>query len=127
MATYRLRQGNSKSFNVWLRYRVAAQTLTVIAIAYGGYKVGRFGFQTPEQRAEEAEKKKQLAEDLRDKGKAGFQARMAGAEAAHSLEVSQQRATPTTSATSSGSTWWPSSWLSGSSSSPSPEDKDKPK
>lgn len=121
MATLRLSQGNSKSFQYWLRYRVGAQTLTVIAMAYGGYKVGKFGFTSPEQRAAEEEQKRQLAVELRNKGKADFNERMAEAEAAQTAEDNSRRSfqpptAATTTPTPSSSSWWPSnSWFSKSS------------
>ncbi|KAJ3875266.1 hypoxia induced protein conserved region-domain-containing protein, partial [Lentinula edodes] len=41
MAAIRLRQGNSRKFQVWLRFRVAFQALTIFAILGGLYKYGQ--------------------------------------------------------------------------------------
>ncbi|KAJ4470166.1 hypoxia induced protein conserved region-domain-containing protein, partial [Lentinula aciculospora] len=41
MAAIRLRQGNSRKFQVWLRYRVAFQAFTIFAILGGLYKYGQ--------------------------------------------------------------------------------------
>lgn len=41
MAAVRLRQGNSKKFQVWLRFRVGFQALTIFAILGGLYKYGQ--------------------------------------------------------------------------------------
>jgi len=41
MAAVRLRQGNSKKFQVWLRFRVGFQALTIFAILGGIYKYGQ--------------------------------------------------------------------------------------
>ncbi|KAF9078020.1 hypoxia induced protein conserved region-domain-containing protein [Rhodocollybia butyracea] len=41
MAAVRLRQGNSRKFQVWLRYRVGFQALTIFAILGGLYKYGQ--------------------------------------------------------------------------------------
>ncbi|KAE9387782.1 hypothetical protein BT96DRAFT_948111 [Gymnopus androsaceus JB14] len=41
MAAVRLRQGDSRKFQVWLRFRVAFQAFTIFAILGGLYKYGQ--------------------------------------------------------------------------------------
>ncbi|KAF8588579.1 hypothetical protein K439DRAFT_1629570, partial [Ramaria rubella] len=85
-ATRKMQSGDRNSFNRWLRIRVIAQGVTIIAAVAGGWQISqerraarRAGI-TPATE-EEAQKAKEEAERAR------FDGRMREAEEAHRLET----------------------------------------
>ena len=53
MAMVRMRKGDAKSFNHWLRMRVVFQGLTIAAVCAGTYSFGLRRAPIPEQQGEE--------------------------------------------------------------------------
>lgn len=129
MAFTKMRGGNQKSFNNWLRFRVVAQGFTVAAIVGGTYFYGHSKQQKEDRAAEEAAR---LAAE-REQEKLEFEQRLKAAEEAHAMETAVQvgksvvaglgessviNATPTTtplssesSSSSSSSGWF--GWFGG--------------
>lgn len=83
VAMVKMRQGKSKSFNNWLRVRIIAQGLTVVAIVGGSFALGQTKQQKELQAAQEQERQLALAAQERSE----FGERMRAAEEAHGLEV----------------------------------------
>lgn len=75
-------KGSAKSMNYWFRARVIAQGATIAAIIGGSYMYGR---------TKKDEDAKALAEELRLKEKAEFEARLKAAEEAHAMEEAMRR------------------------------------
>jgi hypothetical protein len=110
MATRRMRSGDSKSMNRWLRARVALQGVTVLALLYGYYTMGH-GDPTGELRTK---KEQDLLEEYAAAEKETFMQRLKKAEDAYRQEIElavDTKKTSTTEAPSSWSSWWNiSSW-----------------
>lgn len=96
------KKGASKSMNNWFRARVIAQGATVAAIIGGSYVYGN---------TKKDEDAKALAEELRLKEKAEFEARLKAAEEAHAMEEAMRRKAEEDAKASRG--FW--RWLSWSS------------
>ena len=80
MATYKLRRGESQSFNYWLRARVAAQGLTILALVAGTYYLRPKQATTADADAERRRAEKAARE------KEEFEERLRGAEDAYAVE-----------------------------------------
>ncbi len=96
------KKGSSKSMNNWFRARVIAQGATIAAIIGGSYMYGH---------TKKDEDAKALAEELRLKEKAEFEARLKAAEEAHAMEEAMRRKAEEDAKASRG--FW--RWLSWSS------------
>jgi len=117
MATYKLRRGESQSFNYWLRARVGAQALTIVALVAGTY------YLRPKQdmTADADVERRRIEKAAREKEE--FEERLRGAEDAYAVEKELMRgrkglsasvpAAPTSAGTSEESAPRPSgrSWL----------------
>ncbi|EPQ51828.1 hypothetical protein GLOTRDRAFT_65416 [Gloeophyllum trabeum ATCC 11539] len=84
MATVKMRSGQPKSFNNWLRVRIIAQGLTIAAVVAGSYAYGR----TQKQQEEKArsEQERLLANAAKERQE--FEERLREAEEAHEREQS---------------------------------------
>jgi len=82
IAATKLRKGDSKSLNNWLRMRVIFQGLTVAAIVAGSYQYGR----TQKQLEEKARMDQERLLAQAAKERAAFEERLKGAEEAHAAE-----------------------------------------
>lgn len=85
-ASVKLRQGNSKSFQLWLRARVVAQGLTIVALVGGTYALGQRNLEEDKQRREEEAKK--MLEEQAVKERLEFEERLKQAEEAHEAQTS---------------------------------------
>jgi len=88
VAMVKMRRGQSQSFNHWLRVRVAAQGLTIVAIVVGTYsmrnkEVGASSDPTQTRNDVDVERRR-LDKMAREKDE--FEERLKGAEEAHDLE-----------------------------------------
>ncbi|KAJ8495279.1 hypothetical protein ONZ45_g1789 [Pleurotus djamor] len=109
-AMYKMRQGDSRSFNRWLRVRVIAQGLTVAAMVGGTYTLGARNLQA--SRAEEEQERIRRAEEKREEERRGFEERLRDAEEAHRAEmafVEAENAATAPSPTKQSKSW--SEWL----------------
>jgi hypothetical protein len=85
----KMRRGQARSFNNWLRVRVIAQGLTISAIVIGAYSLGQRNTGVDVESGKmpvEAELEKKR-EDKREKEKREFEGRLRTAERAHQVEV----------------------------------------
>ncbi|KAG6889650.1 hypothetical protein C0995_015766 [Termitomyces sp. Mi166 len=105
VAMVKMRRGQSKSFNQWLRVRVAAQGLTVVAICAGTWSSMR---------------SKDKASAAVDGERKEFEERLRGAEQAHEAEAALKKG-PT-----SGNGGW-SAWMPWGRSGTTTTDDTKPK
>jgi NAD(P)-dependent dehydrogenase (short-subunit alcohol dehydrogenase family) len=87
MAMVKMRQGNSTSFNKWLRFRVVAQGLTVVAICAGTATFSTHKKPTSEDYAAIAAEKAKAE-------RAEFEERMRAAEEAERAEAALRSAIP---------------------------------
>ena len=85
MATYKLRRGESQSFNYWLRARVGAQGLTIVALVAGTYYLRPKQDMTADADAERRRVEKAARE------KEEFEERLRGAEDAYAVEKELMR------------------------------------
>ncbi|KZT28212.1 hypothetical protein NEOLEDRAFT_1109021 [Neolentinus lepideus HHB14362 ss-1] len=83
MAMIRMRSGQPKSFNRWLRVRIIAQGLTVAAVVAGSYAFGR----TQQQLEAKARADQERILENAAKERREFEERLRGAEEAHEREV----------------------------------------
>lgn len=86
MAFTKMRGGNQKSFNNWLRFRVVAQGFTVAAVVGGTYFYGQTKQQKDARAVEEAAK---LAAE-KEQERLEFQERLRAAEEAYALETAAE-------------------------------------
>ncbi|KAF5384590.1 hypothetical protein D9757_007474 [Collybiopsis confluens] len=86
MSAVRLRQGNSRKFQVWLRYRVAFQALTIFAILGGIYKYGQSNLEENQRVIEQLNARR--AEREMAKEREGLERRIAEAAIAQEEEES---------------------------------------
>ncbi|KAF8065106.1 hypoxia induced protein conserved region-domain-containing protein [Lyophyllum atratum] len=94
VAMVKMRRGQSHSFNHWLRVRVAAQGLTIVAIVAGTYSmrnkdVGASSDPTLTRNDVDVEQRR-LEKVAREKDE--FEERLRGAEEAHDLESELRKA-----------------------------------
>lgn len=85
----KMRRGESRSFNNWLRVRIVAQGLTICAIVVGTYSFGRRGAGVDVELGKtpvEADLEKRREEKM-EKEKRQFEGRLKMAEEAHRAEV----------------------------------------
>lgn len=89
VAMVKMRRGQSQSFNHWLRVRVAAQGLTIVALVAGTYSLRpKDGLiDDPTATRNDADVERRRLEKLA-KEKDEFEERMKGAEVAHDVENS---------------------------------------
>ncbi|KAL0946212.1 hypothetical protein HGRIS_012471 [Hohenbuehelia grisea] len=81
----KMRRGDSRSFNNWLRVRVIAQGLTVAAMVAGTYT---FGTKNTEAHKTQTEADRlQRIEERKERDKQEFEQRLKDAEEAHRAEV----------------------------------------
>ncbi|KAG6876095.1 hypothetical protein C0992_000971 [Termitomyces sp. T32_za158] len=86
VATVKMRRGQSQSFNQWLRVRVAAQGLTIVAICVGTWSMRPKDPLTGSLPSADADAERRRAEKIA-KEKDEFEERLRGAEKAHQAEV----------------------------------------
>jgi hypothetical protein len=87
VAFIRQRQGRSTDFNVWLRWRVGLQGMTILAIVGGSYALGN----TKQQQEVRAHDEQERLIGLAAKDRAAFEERLRAAEEAHAAEESIKR------------------------------------
>ncbi|KAJ3765321.1 hypoxia induced protein conserved region-domain-containing protein [Lentinula raphanica] len=68
MAAIRLRQGNSRKFQIWLRYRVAFQAFTIFAVLGGLYKYGQANLEENQRVMEQMNQQRAAREMERERG-----------------------------------------------------------
>ncbi|KAJ3718849.1 hypoxia induced protein conserved region-domain-containing protein [Lentinula raphanica] len=68
MAAIRLRQGNSRKFQIWLRYRVAFQALTIFAVLGGLYKYGQANLEENQRVMDQMNQQRAAREMERERG-----------------------------------------------------------
>ncbi|KAG5644028.1 hypothetical protein DXG03_009243 [Asterophora parasitica] len=88
VAMVKMRRGQSHSFNQWLRVRVAAQSLTIVAIVAGTYSLRPKAVNTasdPTLVGNDADAERRRQEKIA-KEHAEFEERLKGAQEAHALE-----------------------------------------
>ncbi|KAJ3836921.1 hypoxia induced protein conserved region-domain-containing protein [Lentinula raphanica] len=124
MAAIRLRQGNSRKFQIWLRYRVAFQALTIFAVLGGLYKYGQANLEENQRVMEQINQQRAAREMERERGELEERIReaervmeeekavtpvrrpMGGGFGSESVESSSQAAPTSQSPSSSSSSWW---------------------
>lgn len=79
----KMRRGQSQSLNHWLRIRVIAQGLTIVAVVAGSYAYGQTKSQKEAQAAQEEQERILIA--AREKRE--FEERLKSAEEAHDAEM----------------------------------------
>lgn len=85
-ATVKMRRGQSQSFNKWLRVRVVAQGLTIVAICAGTWSMRPKDHLAASSSSVDADAERRRAEKMaREKNE--FEERLRGAEEAHQAEV----------------------------------------
>ncbi|KAJ3786484.1 hypoxia induced protein conserved region-domain-containing protein [Lentinula aff. detonsa] len=89
MAAIRLRQGNSRKFQIWLRYRVAFQAFTIFAVLGGLYKYGQANLEENQKILEQINQQK--AEKQLKKERAELEQRIADAAKVHEEEQSLKK------------------------------------
>jgi hypothetical protein len=89
VAMVKMRRGQSQSFNHWLRVRVAAQGLTIVALVAGTYSLRPKDapVDDPTLTRNDVDVERRRLEKLA-KEKDEFEERMKGAEVAHDVETS---------------------------------------
>jgi hypothetical protein len=119
MASVRLRQGNSKKFQYWLRYRVGLQTLTIFAVLGGLYKYGQANLEENQRVMDKRREKEMEKKALLEKEEFEERIRQAGQaqreeEAMRAIRKGQPMIADTNSsvAAQTSSSW--TSWLGGS-------------
>ncbi|KAF8655732.1 hypothetical protein AX16_002969 [Volvariella volvacea WC 439] len=85
-AMVKMRRGQSKSFNNWLRVRVAAQGLTVVAIVAGTYNLGARREEGSLKTMSEADTER-AAQEKAERERLAFEDRLKEAEITHELET----------------------------------------
>ncbi|KIK62058.1 hypothetical protein GYMLUDRAFT_73029 [Collybiopsis luxurians FD-317 M1] len=80
MSAIRLRQGNSQKFQIWLRYRVAFQALTIFAILGGIYKYGQANLEENQRVLEKINMQRAEKERERERGELERRIQEAGRE-----------------------------------------------
>jgi hypothetical protein len=88
-AMVKMRRGEARSFNNWLRVRVVAQGLTICAIVLGTYSLGQrnAGIDPESGRTPVEADLERRREEKMDKEKREFEGRLKMAEDAHRAEV----------------------------------------
>jgi Hypoxia induced protein conserved region len=122
----KMRRGESRSFNNWLRVRVIAQGLTIVAIVAGTYSLGQRGFgveaelnKTPVEADLERRREEKIDRDRKE-----FEGRLKKAEEAHRAETQASSLAANASSGVARKGWF--SWANGSSSGSSDRSNDKP-
>ncbi|KAG6877566.1 hypothetical protein C0993_006063 [Termitomyces sp. T159_Od127] len=110
VATVKMRRGESRSFNQWLRVRVAAQGLTIVAVCAGAFAMRRTDASAVPSADADAERRR--AEKIaREKGE--FEERLRDAEQAHQADAAlrnEAQSGPPSPSDARGSSWLP--WAS---------------
>ncbi|KAH8102217.1 hypoxia induced protein conserved region-domain-containing protein [Cristinia sonorae] len=83
MASIKLRKGDSRQLNHWLRARLIFQGFTIAAVAGGTYFYGR----SRQQKEEQARKEEMEEEYEKVKERRAFEERLKAAEEAHAAET----------------------------------------
>jgi hypothetical protein len=129
---FKLRRGQSQSFNYWLRARVAAQGLTIVALVAGTYSI-RPKKEEEQYSADAEAERRRLEKAAKDKEE--FEERLRGAEEAYAVEkelmkkTTPSQSTPHAEAENPAASSSKGSWLGlwrGSSSSTSSDTNKKP-
>ncbi|KAG9226750.1 hypothetical protein CCMSSC00406_0008450 [Pleurotus cornucopiae] len=110
-AMVKMRQGDSRSFNRWLRVRVIAQGLTVAAMVGGTYTLGSKNRQSVKE-IEEQERLKR-AEEKREEDRKAFEERLKEAEEAYEVEKAFEEKRHGAQGSEQSHSW--SSWFGGGS------------
>jgi len=87
MAMFKMRAGNAKSFNNWLRMRVLFQGLTIAALCAGTYNIGFKKSVGVDQAEEDAKEELRRREEKAGRERLEFEERMKAAEEMHESEV----------------------------------------
>jgi hypothetical protein len=85
MAMFKMRAGQAKSFNNWLRMRVVFQGLTIAAVCWGTYNIGNKNAADRTVDTEVEEQKRREEKVLRER--AAFEERLKAAEEMHNEMV----------------------------------------
>ncbi|TFL03910.1 hypoxia induced protein conserved region-domain-containing protein, partial [Pterulicium gracile] len=84
MAAVRMRQGEAKSFNIWLRWRIIFQAVTIAAVCAGTYSFGLTPHSTNPNLEAEADRRRREEKVLRDREE--FEKRVQAAMEEHEAE-----------------------------------------